>query len=436
MFVYSPTKHSLAVGSPANRNDLRSHNSALVLRVLWSDEEGASRSELARATGLSKATVSAIVRDLMEAGLVAVTHQRASGGGRPGKVLQFQYDRYSVVGVEMGASHVTVVRTDLAGKIQASESVLHDLRSDPHGGLELIHRLVSGLIDTAGHPVIGLGVGVPTPLHAETPGRLSPRILPNWKDIDLRSILEARHGLPLRIENDANLGALAEHWWGAGRGVMDFTYVKVSTGVGAGFIIGGEIYRGAGGIAGELGHTIIDVGSSPSQVNDMVGAAALIQRARAAARALDKPPAWMDEKLDIVGLVSAARAGEPLAVQVIQQAGHWLGVAFANLYNLVNPSRVIIGGPLSEAGDILMVPLSNALAEHVLHIPKLPPDVRVTSLKDEAIALGGATAILQEILTDPRLLQQDHFVANQTTSPASFFTEDPTRPNPSTRESP
>jgi predicted NBD/HSP70 family sugar kinase len=434
MFVYSPTKHSLAVGSPANRNDLRSHNSALVLRVLWSDKEGASRSELSRATGLSKATVSAIVSDLLEAGVVAETHQRASGGGRPGKVLQFQYDRYSIVGVEMGASHVTVVRTDLAGKIQTSDSELHDLRSDPHGGLELIHRLVSDLVDSADHPVIGMGLGVPTPLHVETPGRLSPRILPSWKDIDLRAILESRHGLPLRIENDANLGALAEHWWGAGRGVMDFAYVKVSTGVGAGFIIGGDIYRGAGGIAGELGHTIIDIGSSPSQVNDMVGAAALIQRARAAGRVLDNRPTWINDELNVAGLVAAARAGEPLAVEVVQQAGHWLGVAFANLYNLVNPSRVIIGGPLSEAGDILMVPLNNALAEHVLHIPKAPPDVRVTSLKDEAIALGGATAILQTILTDPRLLQQDNLTENRTTSPASFFMKDPIQTNPSKRK--
>ena len=117
MFVYSPTKQSIDAQGPANRNDLRSHNSALVLRFLWSSEGGASRSDLARATSLSKATVSAIVSDLAESGLVVETQRRTSGYGRPGKVMQFQYDRYSIVGVEMGASHVTVVRTDLAGKI-------------------------------------------------------------------------------------------------------------------------------------------------------------------------------------------------------------------------------------------------------------------------------------------------------------------------------
>jgi predicted NBD/HSP70 family sugar kinase len=421
MFVYSPTKQSIAVGSPANRNDLRSHNSALVLRLLWSDEEGASRSDLARATGLSKATVSSIITNLANSGLVTETHQRASGGGRPGKVLQFQYDCYSIVGVEMGASHVSVVRTDLAGKIQASVNGRHDLRTDPHGGLELTHQLVSALVDTADHPVIGLGVGVPTPLHAETPGRLSTRILPNWRDIDLRTILESRHELPLRIENDANLGALAEHWWGAGQGVMDFAYVKVSTGVGAGLIIGGDIYRGAGGIAGELGHTIIDISSSPAQVNDMVGSASLIQRVQEAARALDSRPGWVNDDLDINGLVDAARAGEAIAVQVVQQAGHWIGVAFANLYNLVNPSRIILGGPLTRAGDILMVPLNNALGEHVLHTPQVPPEVRVTALKDEAVALGGATTILQEILTDPRLLRRGQSDATRAASTSPVF---------------
>ena len=96
-------------------------------------------------------------------------------------------------------------------------------------------------------------MGVATPLHSETPGQFSDTVLPQWRAIDLRTSLEAAHQLPLRIENDANLGALAEHWWGSGQDITDFTYVKVSTGVGAGLIIGGDIYRGSGGIAGEWG---------------------------------------------------------------------------------------------------------------------------------------------------------------------------------------
>jgi predicted NBD/HSP70 family sugar kinase len=322
-------------------------------------------------------------------------------------VLQFQYDRYAIIGVEMGASHVSVVRTDLAGVIQASESAVHDLRRDPSGGLERTHQLVESLVKSASQTVIGLGVGVPTPLHSETPGRLSARVLPGWKDIDLRAALESRHGLRLRIENDANLGALAEHWWGEGREVTDFTYVKVSTGVGAGFIIGGDIYRGAGGIAGELGHTHIDIGSSPSQVNDVLGSEALIQMARVAAQELDSWPAWLSVDLDIPGLVDAACSGEEIAVQVVQKAGRWLGMAFANLYNLINPSRVILGGPLTEAGELLMEPLNSALIERVLHTPSARPVVRVTALRDEAVALGGATTILQDVLSDPRWLRLD-----------------------------
>ena len=421
MFVYSPTKQSSMEGSPAHRNDIRRHNSALVLRMLWSDENGASRSDIARTTKLSKATVSAIVNDLMASGLIDETHQRAPSGGRPGTILKFQYDCYSIIGVEMGASHVSVVRTNLAGKISESKHENHRLRGDPVGGIELTNRLTAELIETAQSPVIGIGVGVPTPLHSETPGQLSATVLPEWRTIDLRAALETPHQLPLKIENDANLGALAEHWWGSGQGVTDFTYVKVSTGVGAGLIIGGDIYRGPGGIAGELGHMIVDASGDACQINDLVGSEQIVDQALALARMTKQRPSWSTEPLTLPRIIDAAKQGEPLAVEVVQQAGRWLGIALANLYNLINPSRVILGGPLTEAGDVLMSALSQTLKQHTLHTPQVPPEVRVTSLGQEAIALGGATALLQEVLTDPRLLRRDFNTAQSTATAAAYF---------------
>ena len=127
--------------------------------MLWADKNGASRSDVARKTKLSKATVSAIVNELWESGLICETHQRAPSGGRPGTILKFQYDCYSIIGVEMGASHVSVVRTDLAGKISESKHQNHPLRIDPLGGLELTNRLISDLISESKSPVIGIWGG-------------------------------------------------------------------------------------------------------------------------------------------------------------------------------------------------------------------------------------------------------------------------------------
>ena len=404
MFVYSPTKQNSLPGAPASREDLRNHNSALVLRMLWSERDGASRSDIARATGLSKATVSAIVSDLEDSGLVKESRETAPSGGRPGIVLRFRYDAFAIIGVELGASHVSLVRMNLAGEVEESLSERHSVRDDPAGAIALTNQMVDDAITSCLQPVIGMGIGVPAPLHAETPGRLSSRVHPAWSDVDLNTAFGDKRPFPVQVENDANLGALAEHWWGVGRGTTDFTYVKVSTGIGAGLIVGGDIYRGPGGIAGELGHMIIEANSSPSQINDLVGNEHLLRQALAGEGEYAPHDDWTEETFTMDVLTSAAKSGHPAAMRVVQRAGRRLGIALANLFNITNPSCVVLGGPITEAGDVLMDPVRAAVSEHVLHLSQQPPEVLVTSLRDEAVALGGATAVLQRALTNPQLL--------------------------------
>ena len=131
MFVYSPTKQSDRPQAPARRDDLRAHNTALLLRSLWANEDGASRADLARQTGLSRATVSAIFADLIDSGVVVPGEQRTSGGGRPARILRFNDSHRSLLGVELGASHISVVRTDLRGRVQDSERVECDVQREP-----------------------------------------------------------------------------------------------------------------------------------------------------------------------------------------------------------------------------------------------------------------------------------------------------------------
>ena len=400
MFVSRSNEQTSARRAAVGWDDLRAHNTSLLLRSAW-HAEGASRADLARQTGLSRATVSDIVTGFLDAGVVEETEEptpRAPAGGRPPTVLRFVDGCRNIVGIELGATHYDVVRTDLRGRVLDRVAAEADM-SDPAGLLQALAAHAAAVVGGSTVPVIGVGLALPSPLRTVDGARLSPRLFPAWEGIDVAVALRDALGLPIDADNDANLGALAEHWWGAGRGVQDLAYIKVATGVGAGILIGGEIHRGASGIAGEIGHTSIDPLGARCRcgltgcLEALVGTSYLLARA---------PGPGAPET--VAGLIAAARAGEPAAVGLVTDAGRHLGTAVANLVNLVNPARVILGGRLTDAADILLPALREALAARALWTSVAGSEVRVGALGDDAIAIGAATAILRAALRDPARL--------------------------------
>lgn len=392
------------------RDDVRANNTAVLLRLLWSSPEGAARTDLAKRSGLSRATVTGIIQDLLQTDLVDEGAQRASRGGRPATVLRFHAGGRAIIGVELGASHVSAVRMDLRGHIEDNVRQEHDVQGDPDGSLVLMGAFIDRLTAGASAPVLGVGLGVPSPLRLGEPGRLSPHLLPRWQHVDLEAWLIERTGPLVRIDNDANAGALAEHWWGAGRDLGDFAYLKVATGVGAGIISHGQILRGAGGIAGEIGHTAIDPNGPRCRcglygcLEAMVGTQSLLERAAERAETLPARPPWADPKPTLRALITAAEGGDPEATELIRTTGHWLGIAISNLLNLINPGRVVLGGRLTAAGPLLLEPLRAAMAERALWTSVEGAKVVVSELPGEPVALGAATLVLQAALSDPRIL--------------------------------
>jgi predicted NBD/HSP70 family sugar kinase len=405
MFVRTVNNQSPRHVRAAGHDDLRAHNTGLLLRAIWS-ETGLSRAELARRTGLARATVSDIVAGFVDLGVVSEAEAAPSNGGRPPIQLEFQDGWRHLIGLELGASHVSGVRTDLRGRVVGRFSVDLEVESDPIGTLAAMDAGIAELLALdADTPVLGIGLGAPSPLRTSAPGRLATHLYPRWAEIDLAAHLPAVHGLPALLDNDANLGALAEHWWGDGQAVADVAYIKLATGVGAGIVIGGDIHRGATGIAGEIGHTTIDMHGPRCRcglngcLEAFVGTSSLL--ARAAAR-LDAgrhngPPV----KLTVPGLIRLAHDGDPVARDVIATAGAWLGVAVANLLNLVNPAKVVLGGRLTDAGALLVDPMLHALAERSTWNTLAGSTVTISQLGDDAIALGAATLVLQSTLHDP-----------------------------------
>ena len=346
------------------------------------------------------------MQNLIDAGIVQEGPQRAARGGRPATVLRFHDAGAAIVGVELGASHVSAVQTDLRGRILDTLRQEHDVQGDPDGALALIGRFTERLVQAASVPVLGVGVGVPSPLRLDQPGRLSPHLLPRWRHIDLYAWLSDRLWLPVSIDNDANLGALAEHWWGAAQGFEDFAYIKVATGVGAGIISRGQILRGAAGSAGEIGHTAIDPHGPRCRcglhgcLEALVGTQSLLERAAA----LPSHPKWACPRPSLPALIQAAHAGDPEAAGLIRATGHWLGIAVSNLLNLLNPGRVVLGGRLVAAGALLLDPLRAALAERSLWTSLEGAQVVVSQLPQKGVALGAATLVLQQALSDPNRL--------------------------------
>lgn len=382
----------------------------VVLGMIW-EERRISRSEIARRAELSRSTVSELVAALLETGLVVESGTGPSRGGRRPIVLEFDDDAYGILGVEIGGAHVGVALTDLRGRTRQWAEVPHDVRNDPAGTRRLVIELCESALARWGRDadqLLGIGIGLPAPIQPHEPGRISELVLPAWKGSTGLDEIENHFGVPLLVDNDANLGALAEHWWGAGKGIDDFAYIKVATGIGSGHLVGGKIYRGATGVAGEIGHVAIDpngprcVCGLHGCLTTFVGRPALFARARVLAeRHPQSPLARTPDSMEMIE--NAALEGDPAAVQLVSEAARNLGIAVSGLLNLMNPGRIVIGGDLARLGDLLLAPLRQHIEQRSLIGSLSTVSIMTSDVGPRAIAIGAATMILEAALDDARL---------------------------------
>jgi len=381
-----------------------------VLRLIW-EERRISRADIAMRAGLSRSTVSEIVNEILPMGLVAEVGEGPSRGGRRPILLEFQDDACVILGIEMGGSHVAVALTDLRGKVLAWESREHPVRSDPPGTRNVITELCRICLDrpaAAGRPLVGIGVAVPSPVDPSHPNRLSTVVLPAWEERLGLDELSEHYSVPLLVDNDANLGALAEHWWGQNGGSDNLAFIKVATGIGSGHIIDGQIYRGATGVAGEIGHMAIDphggrcICGLRGCLATFIGGRAL--EARAAELTGRFPQSALAQKeFTVHDIENAAMAGDPLALQVIHEAAEHLGTAVASLLNLMNPAVVVLGGGFARLGELVLDPLRKRVRDRTLVSSVAAAEILVSKLGPQSVAIGAATLVLKAALEDSRL---------------------------------
>ncbi len=409
-----PTEDALAQvargpGGVAGASGHRRTLADAVLHLIWV-EQRISRAEIARRTQLSRSTVSEIVSDLLETRLLAEAGTGPSRGGRRPIALEFQDNAYTILGVDIGASHVAVILMDLGGRQLAWRQADWPVRVDRAGTLALVIRFCEECLAEHGgrrKGLLGIGMAVPSPVDPSDPERISMLAMPAWRGESGVAELRARFKVPVLIDNDANLGTLAEHWWGAGRGIDDFTYIKMGTGIGSGLLVDGKVYRGSHGVAGEIGHVAIDprgescICGNRGCLVTLVGTPAL--EALATRLLPDYPTSVLHQGLvTIQAIESAALADDPLATEVVRRAAEYLGIAVAGLLNLLNPTAVIFGGGFARLGDRLTEPVRQQAIARTF-VGSMAAEIRTSQLGPQDVAIGAATQVLDAALTDPTL---------------------------------
>ncbi|KOU38607.1 transcriptional regulator [Streptomyces sp. WM4235] len=362
-----------------------------------------TQAEIARTTGLSAATVSNIVRELKEAGTVEVTD--TSAGGRRARSVSLSGDAGIVIGVDFGHTHLRVAVGNLAHQVLAEESEPLDVDASWVEGFDRAEALVGRLIEGIGvgrDKVIGVGLGVPGPIDVESGTLGSTAILPGWAGINPRQELSQRLGVPVYVDNDANLGALGELVWGSGRGVKDLAYIKVASGVGAGLVINGQIYRGPGGTAGEIGHITLDESGPVCRC----GNRGCLETFAAARYVLPLLQGTHGPELTMERVVELAREGDPGCRRVITDVGRHIGSGVASLCNLLNPSRVVLGGSLADAGELVLAPIRESVGRYAIPSAARQLSVLTGSLGGRAEVLGALALVLSE-MGDSTLLAEN-----------------------------
>lgn len=370
----------------------------------------ASRAELARITGLSRSTISTIVADLLESGLAGERDGQPAGethAGRPPVMVSLNRSAGLAVGIDFGHRHLRVAVSDLSHTVLAEAWQEMDVDHSADEGLATAAEFVDRVLEEAGaerHHVIGVGMGLPAPIDRTTGSVQTSSILPGWVGVDAAAEASARLRLPVEVENDANLGALAELAWGAARGRSEVVYIKVASGIGAGLISGARIQHGVGGTAGEIGHMLLAETGPVCRCGNR-GCLETLASSRAIADLLS---ASRREPVSARQLLELCASGDAAAQRLIAEAGRAIGVAVANLCNILNPECVIVGGDMSAAGDVLLGPIRDVVRRTA--IPSAVGDLEIVPgvLGERAEMLGALALVMHESdrFTDQNLLRE------------------------------
>jgi glucokinase-like ROK family protein len=388
--------------------ELSANEMTLLDHVFWSS--GISREALAVSSSFSKSRANAAVAGMLEQGVLEQTGEQVTTGGRRAETLRLSRSLGVLLGVAMGATglEVAVLTPDL--EVLARHSEPADVRNGPGLVLSRVRALMRQLLAQChanARQVIGIGIGVPGPVDFESGQLVNPPLMPAWDAYSIRDDLRAEYTAPVFVDNDVNVMALGE-LWRMQRGLQNFLVIKVGTGIGCGIVCHGEVYRGANGSAGDVGHICVDPGGPRCHcgnlgcVETMAAGPAIARLATESAQAGQS--ALLAEMLEARGalrlqdVAQASRAGDVAANAIVQRAGALIGQMLASVVNFFNPSHVFIGGGVTRIGPLFLAAVRQSVYHRSLALSTRHLEIQYTPLGERAGLIGAGVLAMQESL--------------------------------------
>ena len=392
----------------ARWNGLTADEMQLLETTFWS--AGGSRHGMAERLGFSKSKANALIAGLVDQGLLAEAGLQRSSGGRRAENLQLHAGLGVLVGVDIGATSldVAVLRPDLTVLAQHAEPA--DVREGPGVVLARVRVLMRELLGRCGFgakQVLGIGIGVPGPVNFEIGQLVNPPLMPAWDSFSIRDYLREDYAAPVFVDNDVNLMALGE-LWRLKRSLSNFLVIKVGTGIGCGIVCHGEVYRGAAGSAGDVGHICVDQEGPRCHcgnvgcVEAMAAGPAITRMAMQAAEAGESAALaeWLraQGRIDAIDVGQASRAGDAAANAIVQRAGNLIGQMLASIVNFFNPSHVFIGGGITRIGPLFLAALRQSVYQRSLALSTRHLEIQYTPLGAQAGLIGAGVLAMHETL--------------------------------------
>ncbi|MFN2199245.1 MAG: ROK family protein [Anaerolineales bacterium] len=380
--------------------------------VLVRNDGPLSRTALAEMLGVSRASITAIVSNLVDGGVLEEVGQGKSEGGRPPMLLDVNSELGYIVGVDIGATSVDVALANFKGEILERYAEQADVQTDPESMLGHICDLIDQLLArraAAPKDVLGVGIGVPGPVYFPEGVLIAPPLMPMWEGYPIKKFVYRRFpSARAVVDNDVNIMALGERRAGAGVGVDNFLFIKVGTGIGCGIISQGEVYRGSDGCAGDVGHICVDYDGpichcgNPGCLEYMAAGPAIATKGRQAvendqseflARRLDENQG----KLTSRDVGDAAAAGDRAANEIIRQSGKMIGGVLAGLVNFYNPRAIFIGGGVSKIGHQLLSAIRQATLRRATALSTRAMRIEYSRLGDDAGVMGAIWLAIEHV---------------------------------------
>ncbi len=378
----------------------RDHNQRLILRTIF-DRNEISRADVARMTGLTRTTVSQVVGALLEQKLVKEIGQGTSSGGKTPILLSVPNNARHLIGIDLGSDEFRGAVVNLRGEIRHSLSLPLDGRQGKDA-LQLAYDLIDALQERATSPLLGIGVGVPGVINPAKGSSVHWAVNLSWLDLPLRDLLQAHSRVPVYVANDSQVATLAESFFGKWRNT-NLIVIKAERGIGSGIVIDGNLWKGDGFGAGEIGHvTVVENGARCNCghygcLEAVASTNAILARAKAGAAADHKSVLYKKPRrtpLTIEEVIQASDQNDPVARAVVVETGHYLGIAVANLVGSFNIKHIIIAGSITRFGEPLLTQIRETMRTHVLGHLAESTLVEFSDMGNDVVILGASALLL------------------------------------------